>query len=80
MFITNLNYLVGVSTYHSVDGDTLCGDSSTLSGTEGTPVMMHGPASRIPALTAKVPDEWVTLKGDFVLVHANYQPFIGKFV
>uniref|UniRef100_A0A6M2DP90 Putative sphingosine kinase involved in sphingolipid metabolism n=1 Tax=Xenopsylla cheopis TaxID=163159 RepID=A0A6M2DP90_XENCH len=67
----------GVSTYHSVDGDTLCGDSSTLSGTEGTPVMMHGPASRIPALTAKVPDEWVTLKGDFVLVHANYQPFIG---
>ncbi|XP_026474605.1 sphingosine kinase 2-like [Ctenocephalides felis] len=66
----------GVSSYHSVDGDTLCGDNSTIGGSEGS-VMMHGPASRIPALTAKVPDEWVTLKGEFVMVHANYQTFIG---
>lgn len=55
-------------------------DCDGLGGASGGPsnVQMFGPPSSIPALTTPVPDTWVTLKGDFVLVHAAYQSHLGS--
>lgn len=43
-----------------------------------TPAQMYGPASRLPALTAPVPDGWTVERGEFVMVHASYQTHIGS--
>lgn len=39
---------------------------------------MYGPASNIPALTAPVPDDWISETGEFVMVHAAYQTHIAS--
>jgi sphingosine kinase len=39
---------------------------------------MYGPPSRLPALTTAIHDtNWKTIEGEFVMVHAAYQPHIG---
>ncbi|XP_049862628.1 sphingosine kinase 2-like isoform X1 [Schistocerca gregaria] len=57
------------SSYRSVDV-TIAGD--------GSPHVVYGPPSRLPALTQPVPSHWKTIEGDFVLVHASYQTHLGS--
>uniref|UniRef100_A0A182NM59 YegS/DAGK C-terminal domain-containing protein n=1 Tax=Anopheles dirus TaxID=7168 RepID=A0A182NM59_9DIPT len=40
-------------------------------------VQMYGPPSRLPALTAAVPDSWQCIAGEFVMVHAAYQTHLS---
>ncbi|XP_058124883.1 sphingosine kinase 1-like [Anopheles ziemanni] len=40
-------------------------------------VQMYGPPSRLPALTAAVPESWQSITGDFVMVHAAYQTHLS---
>ncbi|KFB52893.1 AGAP006995-PA-like protein [Anopheles sinensis] len=40
-------------------------------------VQMYGPPSRLPALTASVPESWQSITGDFVMVHAAYQTHLS---
>lgn len=41
---------------------------------------MYGPASGIPALTAKIPQNWEFIEGSFIMVHASYQTHLGEDV
>ncbi|XP_053674349.1 sphingosine kinase 1-like, partial [Anopheles nili] len=46
-------------------------------GGVATVVQMYGPPSRLPALTASVPDSWQSIVGEFVMVHAAYQSHLS---
>lgn len=39
---------------------------------------IYGPASKLPALTAAVPPDWTIETGEFIMVHASYQPYIAS--
>ncbi|XP_058055221.1 sphingosine kinase 2-like [Anopheles bellator] len=70
------------STVDSVyESDKASNDGSTGQqvGPNGTGpfVQMYGPPSRLPALTAAIPDTWTTLSGEFVMVHAAYQTHLS---
>lgn len=38
---------------------------------------MYGPPSRLPAMTAPVPDSWKSISGEFVMVRAAYQTHLS---
>lgn len=40
-------------------------------------VCMFGPPSSLPSLISSVPDDWVVIEDEFVMVHATYQTFIS---
>ncbi|XP_063243589.1 sphingosine kinase 1-like [Bacillus rossius redtenbacheri] len=41
-------------------------------------VQMHGPPSRLPSLMQPLPDHWVSIAGEFVMVHASYQSHLSN--
>lgn len=42
------------------------------------PAQVYGPASTIPAITAPVPNNWISERGEFIMVHAVYQTHIAS--
>lgn len=67
------------SMYQSVAEKLSNGDAGGLDFPDSkVPAQMYGPASRLPALTAPVPDSWTVERGEFVMVHASYQTHIGS--
>lgn len=53
-------------------------DPTQVGGFNGAPfVQMYGPPSRLPALTAAIPESWQSISGDFVMVHAAYQTHLS---
>uniref|UniRef100_A0A182JTG2 HECT domain-containing protein n=1 Tax=Anopheles christyi TaxID=43041 RepID=A0A182JTG2_9DIPT len=58
----------------SNDDPTQCGGPN---GGVASFVQMYGPPSRLPALTAAVPDSWQSIAGEFVMVHAAYQTHLS---
>lgn len=65
------------SFYKSVD-DNLSDYESNGTIEAKIPTQMYGPASNLPALTASLPDNWVSETGEFIMVHAAYQSHIGS--
>ncbi|XP_018336796.1 sphingosine kinase 2 isoform X2 [Agrilus planipennis] len=62
------------SVYQSTTGSN--NEEDEENGTK-TP-LVYGPGSQVAALTAPVPDNWVCLEGQFVMVHASYQSHLGE--
>lgn len=54
------------------------GDGLDEPDSSRVPAQMYGPASRLPALTAPVPDNWTVERGEFIMVHASYQTHISS--
>lgn len=65
------------SLYQSID-DNMSTYGSEFSPENNKQTQMYGPAATAPALMADVPADWVVETGDFVMVHAVYQPYIGS--
>uniref|UniRef100_A0A1Q3G0Z1 sphingosine kinase n=1 Tax=Culex tarsalis TaxID=7177 RepID=A0A1Q3G0Z1_CULTA len=65
------------STYFSTQDSIYESDRASNEGTTVGPNQMYGPPSRLPALTAPVPDTWKSLSGEFVMVHAAYQTHLS---
>ncbi|ETN59614.1 hect E3 ubiquitin ligase [Anopheles darlingi] len=61
----------------SNDDDSGSRAAGGANGTGGPIVQMYGPPSRLPALTAALPDTWTTITGEFVMVHAAYQTHLS---
>lgn len=68
-------YSTSESIYQSVAEKISISDSQYEKGP--IKAQMHGPASSIPALTTPVPDDWTTLEGEFIMVHAAYQTHLS---
>lgn len=82
------------SVYHSVGGDgaddqisnygseIIDNDHNTAAAAAGVHQrgthQMYGPASKLPALPAPVPSDWTIETGEFIMVHAAYQPYIAS--
>lgn len=69
------------SMYQSVaeqlsDGGRFDGDEPDGVHNSKVPSQMYGPASRIPALTTPVPNDWTVEQGEFIMVHATYATHI----
>lgn len=65
------------SIYQSVD-DAVSAYGSELPLDNSQPAQMYGPAPTAPALMANVPSDWITETGDFIMVHAIYEPYIAS--
>ncbi|XP_053687379.1 sphingosine kinase 1-like [Sabethes cyaneus] len=67
------------STYFSTVDSVYESDRASNDGAQAgaNVVRMFGPPSRIPALTAPVPDTWKTVSGEFVMAHAAYQSHLS---
>uniref|UniRef100_A0A182LTU0 YegS/DAGK C-terminal domain-containing protein n=1 Tax=Anopheles culicifacies TaxID=139723 RepID=A0A182LTU0_9DIPT len=66
------------STVDSVyESDKASNDDPTQNGGPNGGGVMYGPPSRLPALTASLPDTWQTIDGEFVMVHAAYQSHLS---
>ncbi|XP_063698444.1 sphingosine kinase 2-like [Culicoides brevitarsis] len=44
---------------------------------DGTNVCMFGPPSSLPSLLMPVPDDWIVVDDEFVMVHATYQTHLS---
>nr|CAD7445572.1 unnamed protein product [Timema bartmani] len=78
------------STYFSMTGSTyqslVDSASQTKQTSNGTieprransPIQMYGPPSQLTGLMQPVPDHWVCIKGEFVMVHAAYQSHLSN--
>lgn len=40
-------------------------------------VCMYGPPSKLPSLVSSVPDDWVVIEDDFVMIHATWQTHLS---
>lgn len=67
------------STYFSTTGSDYLSivENKNIDGVK-SPACVYGPASRLPALTTSLPADWKCIEGEFISVHAGYQPFLGE--
>uniref|UniRef100_A0AAG5D3A0 sphingosine kinase n=1 Tax=Anopheles atroparvus TaxID=41427 RepID=A0AAG5D3A0_ANOAO len=71
-------YFSTVDSVYESDKASNDDDPTQTGGPNGAPfVQMYGPPSRLPALTAAIPDSWQCITGDFVMVHAAYQTHLS---
>lgn len=64
-----------ISSYHSMDDLEILEKEGENATNEN---VTYGPASSLPALTAPVPNSWIQVHGEFVMVHASYQSHLGQ--
>lgn len=67
------------SAYYSTTGSDYLSivDNKNSDGIKNS-ACVYGPASRLPALTTSIPPNWKCVDGEFISVHAGYQPFLGE--